>query len=1145
MFREYLVILAIYHRFILNFIQLICWITGTIEKALLGTAGVVSAEISLLMNSATIDIGDSSLKAPQIIQIIEDIGFDASLLEINNNIIANSENQNDSSDASNQRKLMLEFDESDLFFLNADNGAAVLDALLKQVGVLEASYSGVLRDSDTTHFQVTIDERIIGPRALVSMLECSFGIQATVASVGGFMMAGRMLKLQRKEQRMHFIKLVIVSALTIPILIIAMALPLNEDAMMFLDTPLTEGLNIYGFSLFILASVVQWWSGWSFHRKAFISMCSGTLGMDFLISSGTIAAYTFSLFGLIQGIVHKRPRNEDVEFFETAAVLIAVVILGKYLECHAKGQTAAAVHKLTNLRATHARLITGSEVSRQCCGDNDIASLEFNEEESHECVTPDLSIGSVGVSQDTLIDATLLQKGDIIRLVEGESVPADGVLISNSVSIDESMLTGESRLIGKKVNDVVYGGSLVVEGSGEMIVTACGDSSTLGRIVSSVQAAQGSKPPIQDLADKVALYFVPAVAAFSACTFIVWLVAGATGVVPAKWFTEKNPDGNFALFAFVFALAVWVSACPCAFGLATPTAILVSTGIAARLGILIRKGAALQFAAEVKNVVFDKTGTLTLGQTAVADFVVIPDPDVDDTRHLLELLLAAESASSHPLAKGISEYCSSQLKEMDGYASNHPSSPRNKEKKENKNQDRYQITVVPGQGIKLTINIDNNDRSCCDDVGEICDEHLSNMVLVGSQDLLDAYGVIIPEEHLATAAGFRVGGKVALFMAAGRVLRVIIGVSDMVRPDAAAVVATLKSQGVQCYMVTGDQRATALAIAQTVGIPSSMVFAGAKPEEKEKFIFKLQQAGKKVAFIGDGTNDSPALARANVGFAMAGGTDIAIEAGDIVLCRNDLTSMVTAMHLARTTMQRIRMNYFWALLYNTVLIPVSAGVLYPSNHFALMPMLAAAAMALSSVSIILSSLCLLIYSPPRLRKVKTSNVTPGKKSDEIPEPTGDSVIVRLEPCDCPASLAPVLLDQEGLLYRISIFFEILYYSVMPRSREDPSINSPSHITSSTGDQETKESDELENGESVSQKEKLTDVERFLRYSVSTNSSASTSNGRLLKEPSFSYTNPSAHTSSSTLRKRGMGGLQQRSGVGCGCSKHNCRCVPQV
>ena len=1093
------------------------------------------------MNSATVDIGDSSLKAPQIIQIIEDIGFDAALLEINNDIIANSENQNDLSDASNQRKLMLEFDESDLFFLNADNGAAVLDALLKQVGVLEASYSGVQRDCDTTHFQVTIDERVIGPRALVSMMECSFGIQATVASVGGFMMAGRMLKLQRKEQRMHFVKLVIVSALTVPILIIAMALPLNEDAMMFLDMPLTKGLNIYGFSLFILASVVQWWSGWSFHRKAFISMCRGTLGMDFLISSGTIAAYTFSLFGLLQGIVHGKPRNEDVEFFETAAVLIAVVILGKYLECHAKGQTAAAVHKLTNLRATHARLITGSEVIKQPNVNISVASLEFEEDESHECVTPDLSIGSVGISQDTLIDATLLQKGDIIRLVEGESVPADGMLMSNSVSIDESMLTGESRLISKKINDVVYGGSLVVEGSGEMIVTACGDSSTLGKIVSSVQAAQGSKPPIQDLADKVSLYFVPAVAAFSACTFIVWLVAGATGVVPAEWFTEKNPDGNFALFAFVFALAVWVSACPCAFGLATPTAILVSTGIAARLGILIRKGAALQFAAEVKNVVFDKTGTLTLGQTAVADFVVIPDPDVDDTRHLLELLLAAESASSHPLAKGISEYCSSQLKEMDDYASNHPSSPRNKEKKESK--DRYQITVVPGQGIKLTI--DNNNTSCCDDVGETCDEHLSNMVLVGSQDLLDTYGIIIPDEHLATAAGFRVGGKVALFMAAGRVLRVIIGVSDMVRPDAAAVVATLKSQGVQCYMVTGDQRATALAIAQTVGIPSSMVFAGAKPEEKEKFIHKLQQAGKKVAFIGDGTNDSPALARANVGFAMAGGTDIAIEAGDIVLCRNDLTSMVTAMHLARTTMQRIRMNYFWALLYNTVLIPVSAGVLYPSNHFALMPMLAAAAMALSSVSIILSSLCLLIYSPPRLRKVKPSNVTPGKKSDEIPEPTGDSVIVRLDPCDCPASLAPVLLDQEGLFYRIGIFFEILYHSVIPCPNPDSFINSPSHIMSSTGDQETKESDELENGESVSQKEKLTDVEKFLRYSVSTNSSACTSHGRMLKEPSFSYENPSAHTSSSTLRKRGMGGLQQRSGVGCGCSKHNCRCVPQV
>ena len=1087
------------------------------------------------MNSATVDIGSSPLDASKIIKIIEDIGFDATLLEMDDDIvIANSDNPNLSIDTSNQRKLMLEFDDADPFFLAADNGAAVLEALQKQVGVLAASYSGVQRDSDTTHFQVTIDERFIGPRALVSLLECTFGIQATVASVGGFMMAGRMLKMQRKEQRMHFIKLVIVSALTIPILIIAMALPLNEDAMMWLDKVIVKGMNIYGFSLFILASVVQWWSGWSFHRKAFISMCQGTLGMDFLISSGTIAAYTFSLFGLLQGLVTGRPRNEDVEFFETAAVLIAVVILGKYLECHAKGQTAAAVHKLTNLRAANARLITGSDIGKQPSASNETPT-EFKDNES---VTE--SVVSAGVSQDTLIDATLLQRGDIVRLVEGESAPADGILMSNSVSIDESMLTGESRLISKKVSDVIYGGSLVVEGSGEMIVTACGDSSTLGRIVSSVQAAQGSKPPIQDLADKVSLYFVPAVAVFSAGTFIVWIVAGATGVVPAEWFTEKNPDGNFALFAFVFALAVWVSACPCAFGLATPTAILVATGIAARLGILVRKGAALQFASEVKNVVFDKTGTLTLGQTAVADFVVIPDPDVDDTRHLLELLLAAESASSHPLAKGISEYCSSQLKEMDDSVTDQPSSPRKKDKKEIKNQDRYQITVVPGQGIKLTID---NHTSCCDHSPDKCDGHASDMVLVGSQDLLDTYRVVIPAEHLATAAGFRVGGKVALFMAVGGLLRVVIGVSDMVRPDAAAVIATLKSQGVQCYMVTGDQRATALAIAQTVGIPSSMVFAGAKPEEKEKFISKLQEAGKKVAFIGDGTNDSPALARANVGFAMAGGTDIAIEAGDIVLCRNDLTSMVTAMHLARTTMQRIRMNYFWALLYNTVLIPVSAGVLYPSNHFALMPMLAAAAMALSSVSIILSSLCLLIYSPPRLRKVKVSSVTPGKESDVIPEPTGDSTVVRFDPCDCPASMAPILQDQEGLWHRAGIFCEILYHAVVPRPMSNTYI-APNAVMPFVG-QETKESDDIETCENTSQKEKLTDVEKFLRYSVSTNSSGCNAHGKLLREPSFSYENPSAHTSTSSLRRRGMTGLQQRSGVGCGCCKFNCRCVPQV
>jgi Cu+-exporting ATPase len=358
--------------------------------------------------------------------------------------------------------------------------------------------------------------------------------------------------------------------------------------------------------------------------------------------------------------------------------------------------------------------------------------------------------------------------------------------------------------------------------------------------------------------------------------------------------------------------------------------------------------------------VFDKTGTLTLGKTSVCDFIVTSlSSIVDDIKmenlslqstslhNLLHYLLIAESSSSHPLAKGITEYCNSRLKEIDIQLD------FSNELNRVSNENSYQTTVVPGQGIKLAVTIDQ--------------EHDDNFdVLVGSQGLLHSHGVNITSQHADIAAGLRGGGKVAIFMSIGSSLRVIIGVSDPVRPDAAAVVAKLREKGIRCYMVTGDERATAVAIGKVVGISVSDIFAGAKPDDKEKFLKKLQSRGKIVAFIGDGTNDSPALARADVGFALAGGTDIAIEAGDIVLCRNDLSSMITAIDLASKTMRRIKINYFWALFYNSVLVPISAGVLFPSYHFALVPMYAGMAMALSSVCIVLSSLFLLLYTPPVL-----------------------------------------------------------------------------------------------------------------------------------------------------------------------------------
>ena len=1090
------------------------------------------------MNTAAIDVGKSELISGDLVEIVEDLGFDASLLEVIPDALNNSDNDNgaESNVKNHTRKLMLQLSEGAI--PPPALIASALEALTIVNGVVAASYSGILKDSDSTHFKVTIDEDLVGPRALVNMLEKSFNLHTNVASLGGFMMAGRMLKMHQRELVKHICRLVTATIFTVPLLVITMVLPEYPKANAWLDISLMSGLNIYGVLLLVLCSPVQWFVGWSFHSKGLSSMMSGTLGMDFLISSGTTAAYMFSLFGLIQGMVTGTARDEDVEYFQTAAVLITVVIFGKYLECYAKGQTAASIHKLSSLRATHARLVRYEDGSIAVSGDD-----------SSDYDSPG-EVDVIDVAGDAMIDASLLQRGDVIRLVEGESAPADGIVTTNSLGMDESMLTGESRLVNKKIGDTVFGGSMVTEGSCELTVTSCGDNSALGRIVSLVQAAQGSKPPIQELADQIARYFVPAVASISLLTFIVWLVLGITGSIPTWWFTEKNPNGNYILFAFVFSLAVWVSACPCAFGLATPTAILVSTGIAANLGILVRKGAALQHAAEVDTVVFDKTGTLTLGKTTVCDFIVLPEepvkgarsPMTRSLRSLLKLLLAAESSSSHPLAKGISEYCIAQLQ----YKGKDQRRVSDIGKMENP---KFQTHVIPGQGIKLTVSPAFVADDDADDGGNLHDDDSASVqdfqVLVGSQELLSTHGINLTTKQLDIASGLRVGGKIVVFMAMEDRLQVIIGVSDMVRPDAAAVIATLKSWGMRCYMVTGDQRATGVAIGQAVGIPSSMVFAGAKPDEKEKFIEKLQKAGKKVAFIGDGTNDSPALARADVSFAMAGGTDIAIEAGDIVLCRNDLTSMATAMHLARQTMNRIKINYFWALVYNFTLIPISAGVFYPSYHFALLPMFAGGAMALSSVCIVLSSLLLMRYKPPAL--LGSSHGSASAKTN-----------LDMSLCDCPASLAPIILVSEGFLSSSSRKILSLlrrnispYYSLLSLVS---SVDTDEDAFSFTDPGTLGIDGDLESNPAATSSVNSSDVQKFLASTVPVDfydeEDVEEDSGvfRKGKMSVFSIsTSKSASTSitSPSLRQRSTktGGIETSS-EGCSCKKSNCRCGPQ-
>eukprot|EP01035_Chromulina_nebulosa_P024271 gene24271-31552_t len=531
------------------------------------------------------------------------------------------------------------------------------------------------------------------------------------------------------------------------------------------------------------------------------------------------------------------------------------------------------------------------------------------------------------------------------------------------------------------------------------------------------------------------------VAIISLLTFLVWMFAWLAGAVPREWYdtspsTTSDDSGKFFLFASLFSLAVWVSACPCAFGLATPTAVLVATGVAAKLGVLIRKGAALQHAATVNIVAFDKTGTLTEGKPKVSDFYMVvtrkamPPLSSDrsetivnctrspatDTRSgdresdsvmvlLLRMLFAAEVRSSHPLSKGLVEFSRKKLEEYGSAAASVGPSMfyelflsyftfLNNGDGNSKadtallttsadgvdEADRH-LEVVPGQGIRLSLSL---SAAAARDVAEslslpspstprsspsspraskASDDSASEAhvvtVLVGSPSLMEEGQVALSEEVIHLSESLRTGGKVVVYLAVQGHLCAVIGITDSIRPEAAATIASLQSRGLLCCMITGDERNTALAIGGALGIPSSLIFAGMKPDDKEAAIIKLQgtssRSGAKrrgvVAFVGDGCNDSQALARADVGMAMAGGTSIAVEAGDMILCKDDISAVLVALDISKKTLRRIKMNYFWAFGYNALLIPLSAGVLYPAYGFAVPPMYSGLAMAASSISI--------------------------------------------------------------------------------------------------------------------------------------------------------------------------------------------------
>ena len=613
--------------------------------------------------------------------------------------------------------------------------------------------------------------------------------------------------------------------------------------------------------LLALATPVQFWVGADFHRGLLRDLRYRSASMATLVSLGTNAAYLFSVAVTLWP--HTFMALGAMTYYETAATVITLVVLGRWLELRARGRTSDAIRRLVSLAPRTARVRRqGTEV---------------------DVPTADVVVG------------------DVVRIRPGERLPVDGEVIEGASTVDESMLTGESVPVEKAPGARVIGGTVNRTGSFLFRVTRVGAETTLARIIRLVEEAQGSRAPIQRLADRVAAVFVPIVLGIAALTFAAWWLLGPEPAV---------------LYALTNAVAVLVIACPCAMGLATPTAIMVGTGRGAEHGVLIKSAAALELLHKVDTVVFDKTGTLTVGRPRLTD-VIAHAPATED--EVLAIAAAAEQGSEHPIGEAILRAAKDRGLALPAVG---------------------EFVTVPGQGV---------DAMAPD-----------GRVLLGNRALMDARGIDV--SALARRGGtLAAEGKTAVYLAfAGRALG-LVAAADVVKPEAARAVADLGALGLDVVMLTGDHRVTAEAIAREAGI--GRVLAEVLPEDKAREILRLQSAGHRVTMVGDGINDAPALAQADVGIAMGSGTDVAIEAADVTLMRGDLRGVVDAVQLSRRTIRIIKENLAWAFGYNVILIPVAAGALYPLWGVLLSPILAGAAMAFSSVSVVTNSLRLKRWRP--------------------------------------------------------------------------------------------------------------------------------------------------------------------------------------
>jgi len=787
----------------------------TVERALQRTAGVDEANVSLATNEAIVSFDPTLISESDLAKAIESVGYGI-------------------------RKEKVELLVTGMTCASCAQN--VEKALKKTTGVFSAFVNLATRKAS-----VEYNPSLTTVKALEKAIESvGYGVEKLIQEDA----LSQRRRLEKEERLRYRVRLIVGVVFSVPIIIFGMI-------------PYFMAKSWQPWVMLALTTPIFFYVGWPFFKSAFKAVTHFSSNMDVLVTIGSSAAYIYSLISLSLG------RNEI--YFESAAIILTALIMGKYLEAIAKGRTSDSIAKLIGLQPKTARVIRD------------------------------------GKEQDILIDEVVV--GDIVIVRPGEKIPVDGTIIEGSTAIDESMITGESLLVDKTVDDKVIGATINKNGLIKFRAEKVGKDTVLARIIQAVEDAQGSKAPVQRLADKVSSYFVPAVLVIALIVLIVWLLLGAfTTISP---FREVMQEVSWYTRAILYTIAVLVIACPCALGLATPTGVIVGTGKGAELGILFKNAESLEKTLTIDTIIFDKTGTITKGVPEVTDILSLNANYTEDD--IIRLSASAERGSEHSLGEAIVR--AATMREL---PLTEPSD----------------FVATPGKGISALVN--------------------GRKLILGNELMLQEADYPISSEIQREMNLLQENGKTTMIVAYDGEIIGLIAVADVIKDTSYKAVATLKEMGMRLIMLTGDNERTAKAIAKKAGIEE--VIAGVLPEQKAQVVKSLQEEGLKVGMVGDGINDAPALAQADIGFAVASGTDISIETSDITLMRSDLTQVVDAIELSHATLRIIKGNLWWAFGFNVVAIPVAALGL-------LAPWMAALAMAFSSVLVVTNSLRLKLFKP--------------------------------------------------------------------------------------------------------------------------------------------------------------------------------------